>query len=168
MNRFLAICLTSALATGPATASKADVTEACIAAMVQVTAWKSEVLEGQQVARYELEIINNTSIDISGVIIEHELWADDRPTALATGYSQSAHTLGGGLLAGETTRFPEYIPLSAHAANIAETANDVSVRLKIQNIADLQKRPVGAEADPFALWNAERSDIRCSPFRKTD
>lgn len=168
MNRIVAISLTAALTVGTGTTSQADVTEACISAMIQATAWKSEILEGQQVARYELEINNNTSIDISGVIIQHELWADGRPIALATGYSQSAHTLGGGLLAGETTRFPEYIPLSEHAANIAEAGADISVRLKIQNIADLQNRPVGAQSDPFALWNTERSDIRCSPFRTTD
>jgi len=168
MNTIAGIFVASGLTLGVASALMADTNEACISAMVQATAWKPQMLEGQSVAMYELEIANNTSIDISGVIVEHELWAGARPIALATGYSQSAHLLGGGLLAGETTRFPEYIPLSAHAAKLAEAASEISIRVEVKNIADLQAHPVGIQPDPFALWSAVRSEIPCARLRPLD
>lgn len=164
MKKIIVASISVTFIIGQASTLLADVTETCISTMVQATAWKPEVLDGQQAAKYDLQLENNTSIDISGAIIEHELWATDRPTALATGYSQSSHTLGGGLLAGETTRFEEYIPLSDHAAKLAEAADSISVRLYVHNIADIQARPVGAQPDPFALWNGEQSTIRCKPF----
>lgn len=117
-----------------------------------------------QFAEFRLIINNQTAHDLGGAIIELTLTAKGRPSPLAESVSQLAHTLEGGLLAGETTSMREVISISEHAAGIiAAQVDEIELQLdaSISAAADVALHPIGGGIDPFQLWSTEASPLRC-------
>lgn len=112
----------------------------------------------------QLTIENTGSYAIGGAIVNYTVTAPGRPSDLASGPSQFAHTLQGGLLGGEFTTLRDVISLSEHAANIVAGLADpevITVEATVVGIADAEMRPIGGSSDPFQLWQDAPSSIRC-------
>lgn len=139
--------------------SSAGSAEACIRKLVTISV--DNIRVDIDAVAFELMLTNNTNIDIGGAIIRQELWAEGRPTALSESYSQSSHTIRGGLLAGETTTFIEYIGLHDRELMLATGAPSLLIKHRLENVADIHNRKIGETYDPFALWSDEASKFKC-------
>jgi hypothetical protein len=115
-------------------------------------------------AEFQLGLDNQTANDLGGAIIEYTLTAKGRPSPLAEDVSQFAHTLEGGLLAGESTSMRDVISISEHAAGIIGAQGDaieLQLDVSISSVADTSLRPIGGGFDPFQLWLTEVSPQPC-------
>lgn len=157
--RFLKAFLTGAVVCLPIYVN-AGAAEDCFRKLVIIQA-ENPTLEYGSIS-YELTIENQMSIDLSGAIISHILWAEGRPLPLATGgYSETAHTFGGALLSGELATFKEYIGVSEREYALAEAAPKLRVELVLENVADLETHPFGKSNDPYGYWSTVVSTKSC-------
>lgn len=133
--------------------------ETCIATNVTISA--ENVGIDRDAVGFDLSIANDLSIDLSGVIVKFELWAEGRPTPLRDGYSGAAHLLGGALLSGETTTFREYIGLYPREFELAKSAQKLRIDLVVENVADLDQNRLATAEDPFRMWSNTISNQSC-------
>jgi hypothetical protein len=134
-------------------------TNTCLKENIYLSA--GPITKGNDALKYELTIKNGLSIDLGGVIIRYELWSKDRPTSLASGYADIAHTIRGGLLSGETAALETFIGLRDREMSLAIQSTELTVLLTLENAADLEQRPIADGYDPFNLWSQDRSERHC-------
>ena len=120
-------------------------------------------IEADGLAYYRLVIANNFDFPIGGVVVEHALWANNRPSALGEGYSQFSHTLGGGVLPGERTEVIEYVSIYDREAALARAAESLEVRFKLVAVADIENRIIGPGEDPYGMYSEVHSPFGCRP-----
>lgn len=155
--RFAACCISGLLVAGSAVAD-------CVPDGLSAETAGLIVHADRFFAEFTLTLANKSTADLGGVIVEYRLTADNRPSSLAEGASQFAHTLDGGLLSGEETSMRDVLSLSEHAAGIIKSQSlhsALSLTATITAAADVEMRPIGNGFDPFQLWLTDVSPIPC-------
>jgi len=138
----------------------ANADDACVDNHISLTVENIRI-EADDLVYYDLTITNDLDFPIGGLEVEHELWANNRPSALGSGYSQFSHTLGGGILAGETTKVTEYVSVYEREVALARSAEQLEVKIKLLAVADIEGRLVGNGNDPYGEYRAPANDQTC-------
>lgn len=76
---------------------------------------------------------NGLDVALAGLMVEYQLWSNDRPVALASDMVSATGDVSGGLLPGEATSFEHPIWLGGRAQSLAQDATTLEVRFVVLN-----------------------------------
>lgn len=132
MRHFMII---AALLAAPATAQEGD----CLTRAISMPAVKMDqaaieaASEGSMTAPVAVAVENISAPALAGIMIDYELWSNDRPAEIAKGRVNETISIPGGLMPGESFNFQQAIWLDGRALEIALGASNLELRFTILN-----------------------------------
>lgn len=85
---------------------------------------------------YTYRISNNLPFTMGGATISVVVLVSERPLPLETSSSSELRDISGGLMAGETMDVVDAIHLSERSLLFAQNSNDLTIVIKVDNVAD--------------------------------